>query len=669
MSQEKQYGSAARELCGEAYKKWRQLLPNNPSNTLWQYCSSAFIEPKMMRWFLEESGIGESELLAARIIAKLDYSARRLYKAPGYKYLKELISGFFEAVQKAPEEMLFFEEYTHRINASYSSFVMWLNHYEISPASIDRVSELAYTESFTSKKTDARVDYKFVSPEVELSVFNVSEIKSRPLRRLLEYCITKEWWEHFRYNLKRLKSLDITDYLETLTSPDSIIGSAFDWWDTPEGREYWIDVDKDVVSYYNDTVLKEFNNASLNSPVTPFVEEDYRRETNIGERFLIWSKHEFWWKSWAEDFEAKYHMDPDFLFRSEDTRKHLLSIGIPENPHSLIEYQKRLVFPSVRDGKGLGTIEKAFIVSDKLIFASEINKRLTTPCCFLTKELFQQIGLESIKGPEEHYSKETRTAIESVLSLCGLRYIWSQDFDSIVLFGDDSHPNMDFTLLRKRFVDYLLYIQLAATISLGKVSSTNCVNRVRNFLTDSHLSESVSRYLLAAFYLYSQFGYTYTYSSEFKFNNRQLTDCYNSLMSIAHLCSSMKEFKTIDKKYFGRLHVVQESKYKDNEGAQNTTAGSSRKVHISSYEVEDERKSGPQATKTTLGDSNFSKAEKWRQDSPLYQWAIEQLRKGVERKVILSEAVQLYNSDPVKYGTREGKVLTAAILSHWSKRA
>lgn len=61
-----------------------------------------------------------------------------------------------------------------------------------------------------------------------------------------------------------------------------------------------------------------------------------------------------------------------------------------------------------------------------------------------------------------------------------------------------------------------------------------------------------------------------------------------------------------------------------------------------------------------------SLAAEWKRRSPLYIWATNQLLKGTARKDIIAEAEDLYNEEPEKFGTREGKKLSAAILSRWA---
>lgn len=62
-----------------------------------------------------------------------------------------------------------------------------------------------------------------------------------------------------------------------------------------------------------------------------------------------------------------------------------------------------------------------------------------------------------------------------------------------------------------------------------------------------------------------------------------------------------------------------------------------------------------------------NKAKDWRENSQLYSWVTIQVFKGRPRKEILAEAAKLYEKNPEKYGTREGKVLSKGHLSFWVK--
>lgn len=60
-------------------------------------------------------------------------------------------------------------------------------------------------------------------------------------------------------------------------------------------------------------------------------------------------------------------------------------------------------------------------------------------------------------------------------------------------------------------------------------------------------------------------------------------------------------------------------------------------------------------------------SQEWRESSPLYSWVTIQLFKRRPRKEILEEARDLYDRNPDKYGTRQGKPLSKGILSVWAK--
>lgn len=68
----------------------------------------------------------------------------------------------------------------------------------------------------------------------------------------------------------------------------------------------------------------------------------------------------------------------------------------------------------------------------------------------------------------------------------------------------------------------------------------------------------------------------------------------------------------------------------------------------------------------TVGTQKLAaEAEDWRKRSPLYIWVANQVLKGRSRKDILAEAAELYEDEPEKFGTREGKMLTKGTLSKW----
>jgi len=58
--------------------------------------------------------------------------------------------------------------------------------------------------------------------------------------------------------------------------------------------------------------------------------------------------------------------------------------------------------------------------------------------------------------------------------------------------------------------------------------------------------------------------------------------------------------------------------------------------------------------------------EEWRRTG-LFAWVELQLHKGRSRKDIVAEAREMYEKDPERWGTRQGKPLSEAILSLWVK--
>lgn len=59
--------------------------------------------------------------------------------------------------------------------------------------------------------------------------------------------------------------------------------------------------------------------------------------------------------------------------------------------------------------------------------------------------------------------------------------------------------------------------------------------------------------------------------------------------------------------------------------------------------------------------------EEWKKQSKGYQWVQKQLKLGKRRKDIIYEFNLRHRKDPDNYSSREGKELSAAILSHWAK--
>lgn len=65
-------------------------------------------------------------------------------------------------------------------------------------------------------------------------------------------------------------------------------------------------------------------------------------------------------------------------------------------------------------------------------------------------------------------------------------------------------------------------------------------------------------------------------------------------------------------------------------------------------------------------DKKVENATDWKMKSPLYLMVSNMLLKGESRKKILQTAGELYEKDPVLYGTRTGKRLGEGVLSGWA---
>lgn len=57
----------------------------------------------------------------------------------------------------------------------------------------------------------------------------------------------------------------------------------------------------------------------------------------------------------------------------------------------------------------------------------------------------------------------------------------------------------------------------------------------------------------------------------------------------------------------------------------------------------------------------------WKKTNPGYRWVKEQIEAGRARKDIILEFNRRHKIDPENYSTREGKELSAAIMSHWAR--
>lgn len=60
-------------------------------------------------------------------------------------------------------------------------------------------------------------------------------------------------------------------------------------------------------------------------------------------------------------------------------------------------------------------------------------------------------------------------------------------------------------------------------------------------------------------------------------------------------------------------------------------------------------------------------SDEWKKQNVGYRWVREQLKQGRSRKEIIYEFNLRHMKEPENYSSREGKELTAAILSHWAK--
>jgi DNA invertase Pin-like site-specific DNA recombinase len=67
-----------------------------------------------------------------------------------------------------------------------------------------------------------------------------------------------------------------------------------------------------------------------------------------------------------------------------------------------------------------------------------------------------------------------------------------------------------------------------------------------------------------------------------------------------------------------------------------------------------------------MNDKKIVDAADWKRRSPLYLMATNMVLKGESRAKILQMAEELYEDDPVAYGTREGRKLTKGTLSKWA---
>jgi DNA invertase Pin-like site-specific DNA recombinase len=64
--------------------------------------------------------------------------------------------------------------------------------------------------------------------------------------------------------------------------------------------------------------------------------------------------------------------------------------------------------------------------------------------------------------------------------------------------------------------------------------------------------------------------------------------------------------------------------------------------------------------------ARMTASEDWKRRSPLYLLATRMILRGEPRRKILQVTSELYDEDPVAYGTRRGKRLTEGVLSVWA---
>ena len=67
-----------------------------------------------------------------------------------------------------------------------------------------------------------------------------------------------------------------------------------------------------------------------------------------------------------------------------------------------------------------------------------------------------------------------------------------------------------------------------------------------------------------------------------------------------------------------------------------------------------------------MNDRKMEDAADWKRRSPLYLMATNMVLKGESRSKILQMAEELYEDDPVAYGTRAGAKLSKGVLSKWA---
>ena len=67
------------------------------------------------------------------------------------------------------------------------------------------------------------------------------------------------------------------------------------------------------------------------------------------------------------------------------------------------------------------------------------------------------------------------------------------------------------------------------------------------------------------------------------------------------------------------------------------------------------------------GNAKTPSLNEWMQTNVGYQWVKEQLNAGRAKKDIISEFNEKHKLDPDNFSTRDGKELSASVMSHWAK--
>lgn len=95
------------------------------------------------------------------------------------------------------------------------------------------------------------------------------------------------------------------------------------------------------------------------------------------------------------------------------------------------------------------------------------------------------------------------------------------------------------------------------------------------------------------------------------------------------------------------------------------------KVRVSDIKPKTERKPSTKKLHKAKArkHSQIRSADEWKKQSAGYLWVQEQLKLERPRKEIIYEFNLRHKKDPENYSSREGKPLSAAILSHWAKES